>query len=44
MPATPEIRLCRGADIVPWLDDVARLRLAVFRIPFRQYEEAADGQ
>lgn len=31
MPATPEIRLCRGADIVPWLDDVARLRLAVFR-------------
>ena len=31
MPATPEIRLCRGADIVPWLDDVARLRVAVFR-------------
>ena len=31
MPATPEVRLYRGADIAPWLDDVARLRLAVFR-------------
>ncbi|KAF1695685.1 GNAT family N-acetyltransferase [Pseudoxanthomonas koreensis] len=31
MPATPEIRQFRGRDIAPWLDDVARLRIAVFR-------------
>lgn len=31
MPATPEIRHVRGPEIEPWLDDVARLRIAVFR-------------
>jgi GNAT superfamily N-acetyltransferase len=31
MPATPEIRHVRGPDIEPWLEDVARLRIAVFR-------------
>lgn len=31
MPALPEIRRFRGAEITPWLDDVARLRIAVFR-------------
>lgn len=30
MPSTPEIRQFGGAAIVPWLDDVARLRIAVF--------------
>jgi GNAT superfamily N-acetyltransferase len=31
MPATPRILSCSGADVGPWLDDVARLRIAVFR-------------
>jgi len=31
MPTPPEIRAVGGADIAPWLDDVARLRIAVFR-------------
>jgi GNAT superfamily N-acetyltransferase len=31
MPATPDIRHFHGPDIAPWLDDVARLRIAVFR-------------
>ena len=31
MPAMPEIRPVRGPDIEPWLDVVARLRIAVFR-------------
>ncbi|WP_024889847.1 GNAT family N-acetyltransferase [Luteimonas huabeiensis] len=30
MPARPHILRVRGADIVPWLDDVARLRTRVF--------------
>lgn len=25
------IEICRGAEVAPWLDDVARLRIAVFR-------------
>lgn len=31
MPAVPEIRTYRGPDIASWLEDVARLRIAVFR-------------
>ena len=31
MPSPPDIRHVSGAGIVPWLDDVARLRIAVFR-------------
>lgn len=31
MPAKPEISVVRGPGIEPWLDDVARLRIAVFR-------------
>ena len=31
MPSPPEIRRVSGAAIEPWLDDVARLRIAVFR-------------
>ena len=31
MPNTPEIRCFSGAGIRPWLDDVATLRIAVFR-------------
>ena len=31
MQALPEIHRFRGAEISPWLDDVARLRIAVFR-------------
>lgn len=31
MPATPTITSLRGADVTAYLDDVARLRIAVFR-------------
>ena len=31
MPSPPDIRRVSGAAIEPWLDDVARLRIAVFR-------------
>jgi len=31
MPATPVLTTLRGADVTPYLDDVARLRIAVFR-------------
>src|SRR5690606_1904568 len=31
MPSKPRIRTVHGADIEPWLDEVARLRVAVFR-------------
>ncbi|UWX03587.1 GNAT family N-acetyltransferase [Pseudoxanthomonas sp. NC8] len=31
MPSTPRIRHVSGTAIEPWLDDVARLRIAVFR-------------
>src|SRR5690606_11697829 len=31
MPAKPQIRTFHGPDITPWLDEVARLRVPVFR-------------
>lgn len=31
MAATPQIRQFSGSDVLPWLDDVAGLRIAVFR-------------
>ncbi len=31
MPEKPAITVLRGADVTPFLDDVARLRIAVFR-------------
>jgi len=31
MPATPTLASLRGAEVAPFLDDVARLRIAVFR-------------
>lgn len=42
MTATPTICLFRGPEITPWLDQVARLRLAVFRDWPYLYEGGMD--
>lgn len=42
MTATPAIRVFRGPEITPWLDQVARLRLAVFRDWPYLYEGGMD--
>ena len=42
MPASPEIRTVAGGGIAPWLDDVARLRIEVFRAWPYLYEGSLD--
>lgn len=42
MPASPEIRSVAGTGIAPWLDDVARLRIEVFRSWPYLYEGTVD--
>ena len=42
MTSAHTIGLFRGPEITPWLDDVARLRLAVFRDWPYLYEGDAD--
>jgi len=42
MPAKPEILRLRGAEIAPWLDQVARLRVQVFREWPYLYDGRAD--
>ncbi|KAF1698930.1 GNAT family N-acetyltransferase [Pseudoxanthomonas jiangsuensis] len=44
MPSTPEIRRLSGAAIAPWLDEVACLRVAVFRDWPYLYEGDSDGE
>lgn len=39
---TLRIEICRGAEVAPWLDDVARLRIAVFRDWPYLYEGSHD--
>ena len=39
-----EIRLLHGAAIAPYIDDLARLRLTVFRIPLHTADKVEIAQ